>query len=75
MANVVAVSLCYLIGCYGLNVLFVIPIITILFTHWRQCYLVFAKCVLLQAEYMKAKKRVLRNGESLEWINHVVDRW
>ena len=70
-----AILFCYLIGCFGLNVLFVAPVAILLWSHWKECYDVFVWTTQLRTEYLMMKKNAQKNGESVEWINHAVKKW
>lgn len=70
-----AILFCYLIGYFGLNVLFVAPIAILLWSHWKECYDVFVWTTQLHTEYLMMKKNAQKNGESVEWINHAVKKW
>ena len=75
LTYLVALVLCYLIGLYSFNLLLITPIVVLLYIHWKDCHQIVKMTALLRAEYCLAKKRALKTGESIEFVNSIVNIW
>lgn len=73
--NVTAVVLCYLIGVYDFNVLLAVPVVLLLYQHWEECNESMMMLALIRGEYNVTKQNALKDGETVHWVNFVLDKW
>ena len=75
LTHLVALVLCYLIGVYSFNLLLITPIAVLLYIHWKDCHQIVKMTALLRAEYFLAKERALKTGESVQFVNSIINIW
>lgn len=70
-----AIVFCYLVGVFGLGIFVIAPVLLLFWNHWRECYDAFVWTTRLRTEYLEIKKTAHKQGESVEWLNSIVDKW
>ena len=75
LSHFFAIIFCYFVGVFGLGVFFIAPILILLWNHSRECYDTFVWVTRLRIEYLDIKKAAHKNGESVEWLNKIVELW
>ena len=74
-ANLIGLLLCYVIGAYGCNPLFMVPIFLMLVHFWVTKDRCLQDKIKLAVERKLDKQKAIDNAETLKWINFVVDKW
>ena len=73
--NVVGVALCYMIGAYELNIILLVLVVVIMVSLSADLHEVLVKSMQLQAETRLRRQRAVANGESVHWVNCVINSW
>ena len=74
-SHIFAIVFCYIVGTFGLNVLFIMPVLLLLWLRWEHRYRLLAWTTELRVEYASIRQQVLKSGESVEWMNEIIEKW
>lgn len=69
------VSSSWLLGAFGFSFLWVFLLSAILFTVWKTQVTQLVRRHLQLEEVIVHRKRALRNSETTEWLNFIINRW
>ncbi len=74
-SHIFAIVFCYLVGVFGLRVFYVAPVLVLFWNHWRECYDAYVWITRLRMESLEIKRAAFKHGETVEWLNQIVQRW
>jgi Ca2+-dependent lipid-binding protein len=66
---------CWILGLLGASFFWVFGVMVLTFAVWRSKVMVLLERQLKQQELMVHRRRALRQSETTEWLNFIINRW